>query len=183
VVANLFNTTPGYPLTQPRLLSYFLFITDSTTPPPLHSRPPSLTTFFLLIWRSKQGHRLADNFYVKQDGTRVYYFTTEGIRNLMRSGCNPATEDNEGGEGATTTVPVEGTCSDGSVGGGDGDGCSGSSGSGKFVGGGEAKRELVFGGLEEVELGYVRRQAANRLQQRARFRIWVHGKFRRPYVA
>ena len=35
-------------------------------------------------------------------------------------------------------------------------------------------------GLETEELHYIRRQYANRADKVARYRVWVHGKFRRP---
>ncbi len=33
--------------------------------------------------RFKPGHKLQDNFYVRQDGTFSYYFTTEFIQELF----------------------------------------------------------------------------------------------------
>lgn len=71
--------------------------------------------------RFGKGHRLAENFYVKTDGTRAYYFTTAEVGSL-------------------------------------------------FAG----------AGLEKAELAYIRRQYANRAQQVARYRVWVHAKFCKP---
>ncbi|XP_031568212.1 tRNA N(3)-methylcytidine methyltransferase METTL6-like [Actinia tenebrosa] len=34
--------------------------------------------------RFAPGHKLSDNFYVRQDGTRAFYFTTESIENLVQ---------------------------------------------------------------------------------------------------
>ncbi|XP_063830222.1 tRNA N(3)-methylcytidine methyltransferase METTL6 [Ostrinia nubilalis] len=34
--------------------------------------------------RFKPGHKIADNFYMRQDGTRSYYFTEEELMNLFR---------------------------------------------------------------------------------------------------
>jgi SAM-dependent methyltransferase len=96
--------------------------------------------------RFSKGHRLGEHFYVKGDGTRVYYFTTEDVQTLMRGGVLVHHSDNEA------------SSDDGSSGGGRGD------------------------LLEQVELEYIRRQYANRGQQKARFRVWVHSKFRRTNV-
>lgn len=35
--------------------------------------------------RFRPGNKIADNFYVRQDGTRSYYFSEEGIANLVRA--------------------------------------------------------------------------------------------------
>ncbi|XP_014205704.1 methyltransferase-like protein 6 [Copidosoma floridanum] len=35
--------------------------------------------------RFKPGHKISENFYMRQDGTRSYYFTTEEIRSLFES--------------------------------------------------------------------------------------------------
>lgn len=114
----------------------------------------------------------------------MFYFTTEGVRSLMCKGENPAEEngnddggdggdgDGNGGGNITTTTP---------------EAASAASTPGpkeeEEEGVGSPTSLLPVQGLEEVELGYVRRQAANRLQQKARFRIWVHGKFRRPLLS
>jgi len=43
--------------------------------------------------RFKDGHLLSDNFYVRGDGTRVYFFTQEQIKTLME-GAGFVIEDN-----------------------------------------------------------------------------------------
>ncbi|CAG2176618.1 unnamed protein product [Oppiella nova] len=35
--------------------------------------------------RFSDGHKLDDNFYVRQDGTRAYYFSTEYMDSLVKS--------------------------------------------------------------------------------------------------
>jgi len=143
--------------------------------------------------RFGKGHKLGEHFYVKQDGTRVFYFTTDDLRGLM---CN----DHSGGNGGSSSG---GSSSGGSSGGGaalapnngeDGSAADGAAsasaaifphrnGSGGELAGGTAGLANGPGaGLEAVELSYIRRQYANRADQKARFRVWVHGKFRKPGV-
>jgi len=114
--------------------------------------------------RFKQGHKLSDNFYVKQDGTRVFYFTLDDLRALM---CGEGTGERTG----------EGT--------GEGTGGAATGSSASSSPSSSPSQPSPFGagcgaGLEVVELSYVRRQYANRGTQTARFRVWVHGAFRRP---
>lgn len=35
--------------------------------------------------RFKPGHKIAENFYMRQDGTRSYYFSTEEVQNIFES--------------------------------------------------------------------------------------------------
>ena len=121
--------------------------------------------------RFSKGHRLSEHFYVKQDGTRVYYFTLEGVRRLMCQGRH-VDDDNDLPTGAATLDPEQrgGRC----PGGGGGSGAAG--------GGAVPEDHATPVCLEEVECEYIRRQYANRGQQQARFRVWVHGKFRRPLI-
>jgi methyltransferase-like protein 6 len=44
--------------------------------------------------RFKSGHKLQENFYVRQDNTRAYYFTTEEIQDLFTS-CGLEVVENE----------------------------------------------------------------------------------------
>jgi len=73
--------------------------------------------------RFSKGHIIEENFYVRQDGTRAYYFTTENLRDMF--------------EGA---------------------------------------------GLQEIENNYIFRQYANRKQKAARYRVWIHAKFEKPFI-
>jgi len=120
------------------------------------------------------GHRLAEHFYVKQDGTRVFYFTTEDLRGLM---CNPP---------APSTTALSTSGSNGSK-----ESChyssssnssnsSSNSSNSSSTNNSDSLANSPGAGLEEVELSYIRRQYANRADQKARFRVWVHGKFRKP---
>jgi len=101
--------------------------------------------------RFSKGHRLGEHFYVKGDGTRVYYFTTQDVQTLMLGG-------------SLTSLPA---CS------------SQHSMSEKFHDDKEMVCRKGSAIMEQLELDYIRRQYANRGQQKARFRVWVHAKFRR----
>jgi tRNAThr (cytosine32-N3)-methyltransferase len=120
--------------------------------------------------RFDKGHLLGDHFYVKGDGTRVYYFTLEDVRRLMAGGSIVKEEKDPSTSPSSSSSPE-------------------AKSSNKI---GDAKKEEESNSenrninptnssplLEEVELSYIRRQYANRGQQKARFRVWVHAKFRK----
>ena len=135
------------------------------------------------------GHRLAEHFYVKQDGTRVFYFTTEDLRGLM---CNSPTasinsigssNDSNNSSDSGSNNGSNSTCSGSGSGSSSSGSGSGSSSSSSGSGSSGSNDDLASGpgaGLEEMELSYIRRQYANRADHKARFRVWVHGKFRKP---
>lgn len=114
------------------------------------------------------GHRLAEHFYVKQDGTRVFYFTTEDLRGLM---CNPPAPSTPAFSASGRIGSIESIESIES---------SHQSSSSNSKNHSDSLANSPGAGLEEVELSYIRRQYANRADQKARFRVWVHGKFRKP---
>jgi len=106
--------------------------------------------------------RLGDNFYVRQDGTCVYYFEDSELRTLLcgAEGVGESAVGEEplrGADGTPMSVfssvqsPIIRTIDD----------CQGV-------------------GFECEECYYIKRQYANRAQKTARYRVWVHGKFKKP---
>lgn len=121
--------------------------------------------------------RLGENFYVRQDGTCVYYFEDSELRTLLcgaegvqtrakveASGCDTQVE------AAVTTAETTQTEVPNSV---------FTSLQSPII---RTEDDCKGIGFECEECYYIKRQYANRAQKAARYRVWVHGKFRKPLL-
>jgi tRNAThr (cytosine32-N3)-methyltransferase len=154
--------------------------------------PPHMNTFSpggLLMFRDygrfdeaqlrfDKGHLLGDHFYVKGDGTRVYYFTLEDVRRLMTGGSivkEKEKEDPSSSSSLSSSSSEVVSCN--KI--GDAKKAEESTSENRNINPTSSNPTSGSSLLEEVELSYIRRQYANRGQQKARFRVWVHAKFRK----
>ena len=115
--------------------------------------------------RFKKGRWLEENFYVRGDGTRVYFFDEEELRGIwdgsswLRDVVNgenggktlTASNEREDGNGKTESRPVSATEDRSSV-----------------------------PAFEIVSLGVDRRLLVNRQKQLKMYRCWMQGRFRKP---
>ncbi|KAI9765839.1 MAG: hypothetical protein M1840_007121 [Geoglossum simile] len=107
--------------------------------------------------RFRKGRWMGDNFYVRGDGTRVYFFEKDELARIWRreiTGAQAAVErDGDGREGHETESSVGGQ-------------------------GGEDQEsgEDLF---EVVNLGVDRRLLVNRQQKLKMYRCWLQGRFRK----
>ena len=108
--------------------------------------------------RFKKGRWLGENFYVRGDGTRVYFFEEDELRRIWGGRVEEAAE-----EALAVDVGEEGDVERG--GGGMG---------GTYLT--NEQREMAF---EIVSLGTDRRLLVNRQKQLKMYRCWMQGRFRK----
>ncbi len=60
----------------------------------IYFRDYGLYDFAQLNFSRKKGRKLKENFYVKHDGTRVYYFSKEEISSLFKNAGFEEIENN-----------------------------------------------------------------------------------------
>mmetsp|Transcript_4892 Transcript_4892/g.7043 ORF Transcript_4892/g.7043 Transcript_4892/m.7043 type:complete len:338 (-) Transcript_4892:151-1164(-) len=105
---------------------------------------------------TKPCKKVTDNFYVKHDGTRCYYFHLDDLRALFGNG-------NNGNENETYNYPhgsKDQILND--------------------VNNTTTTNQSPGAGLEILELKYIRRTYGNRAENKERRRVWVQGRFRKP---
>ena len=107
--------------------------------------------------RFKKGRWMGDNFYVRGDGTRVYFFEKEELAGIWRGEMGGVRTMVEGG-GDERGAAVKGSSVEGQE------------------GGGEKSGDL----FEVVNLGIDRRLLVNRQRKLKMYRCWLQGRFRKP---
>jgi len=113
--------------------------------------------------RFKRGRYLADNFYVRGDGTRVYFFEEEELRKIWDGRLRQALPEfgeeivEEGASGPADSVPAH-----------TGDG---------------SKDILESPNFEILALAADRRLLVNRSSKLKMYRCWMQGRFRKPLNA
>ncbi|MCJ1380960.1 hypothetical protein MMC17_004069 [Xylographa soralifera] len=117
--------------------------------------------------RFKKGRWLEENFYVRGDGTRVYFFGEEELRGIW-TGRVRAENGGRGGvdEESATDGQDEATTEKVNTG----------SGAEEIARDGEAETPA----FEVVSLGVDRRLLVNRQKQLKMYRCWMQGRFRKP---
>ncbi|MCJ1243861.1 hypothetical protein MMC30_001058 [Trapelia coarctata] len=121
--------------------------------------------------RFKKGRWLGENFYVRGDGTRVYFFAEEELRgiwggNLLKSGDDGGNVPGKG-EGEVNSKEAEGK-----VEGDEGQPVREENGAHEKA----LEETLAF---EIVNLGADRRLLVNRQKQLKMYRCWMQGRFRK----
>ncbi|MCJ1399662.1 hypothetical protein MMC11_002864 [Xylographa trunciseda] len=117
--------------------------------------------------RFKKGRWLGENFYVRGDGTRVYFFGEDELSGIW-TGLAEEKKGDRGKEGEKSErdeqdeVAIEYATA--------------GSGAGETIG----DEEAVTPAFEIVSLGVDRRLLVNRQKQLKMYRCWMQGRFRKP---
>lgn len=123
--------------------------------------------------RFKKGRWLEENFYVRGDGTRVYFFAEEELRGIwsgnLPTGGYGGRDVNGDGQGNKEEAEgeVEGAVREPKE----------SVRTGNEVDSKDSEERLAF---EIVDLGVDRRLLVNRQKQLKMYRCWMQGRFRKP---
>ena len=119
--------------------------------------------------RFKKGRWLGENFYVRGDGTRVYFFTEDELRDIWSGGARSTIVDNSTGGEAERDFRRESSERDGLP---END-TEGTNGASRV----DTSSRPAF---EIVSLGVDRRLLINRQKQLKMYRCWMQGRFRKP---
>ncbi|MCJ1318072.1 hypothetical protein MMC15_003399 [Xylographa vitiligo] len=117
--------------------------------------------------RFKKGRWLEENFYVRGDGTRVYFFGEEELRGIW-TGCGRAEKEAREGEDEERVTERQGKNT------------TETASAGSSVGETERNEEAETPAFEIVCLGVDRRLLVNRQKQLKMYRCWMQGRFRKP---
>ncbi|KAF7509024.1 hypothetical protein GJ744_008419 [Endocarpon pusillum] len=104
--------------------------------------------------RFRKGRWMEENFYVRGDGTRVYFFEADELRALWAGGGGGSNHEEGGGQ-------------------------QGSAGGGGGGGEGDEKEVKSSPGFEILDLDVDRRLIVNRQKKIKMYRCWIQGRFRK----
>ena len=129
--------------------------------------------------RFKRERLLEGRFYVRGDGTRVYFFEEEELRRIWGSEAAKTDVEGEAGERTEGEGSKEVTTSNGlnEI---DGDVVDGTIAEKK--GNPDGLPPTSKHAFEIVSLGVDRRMLVNRQKQLKMYRCWIQGHFRKPYT-
>ena len=129
--------------------------------------------------RFKRERLLEGRFYVRGDGTRVYFFEEEELRRIWGSEAAKTDVEGEAGERTEGEGSKEVTTSNGlnEI---DGDVADGTIAEKK--GNPDGLPPTSKHAFEIVSLGVDRRMLVNRQKQLKMYRCWIQGHFRKPYT-
>lgn len=133
--------------------------------------------------RFKKGRLLEDNFYIRGDGTRVYFFEEDEMRRIWGGAGTANVEVGANGEDGESS---SGTAKDDQPKDTDEDSTSGEAIPGRELGLLEteyAPSPIPENAFEIVSLGVDRRMLVNRQKQLKMYRCWMQGRFKKPYGA
>ena len=132
--------------------------------------------------RFKKGRLLEDNFYIRGDGTRVYFFEEDELKRIWggagiangKVGANGEDEEAARSRTAREEQPkdTDELCTeneaipDRELG---------------LLGTGQAPSPILENAFEIVSLGVDRRMLVNRQKQLKMYRCWMQGRFKKPY--
>ncbi|KAL9126456.1 MAG: hypothetical protein Q9217_004494 [Psora testacea] len=103
--------------------------------------------------RFKKGRLLEDSFYIRGDGTRVYFFKEEELRSIWNGGCGMK----EGGADEIASI-----------------------GDTKEGGTRDLRLKVSRPAFDIISLGVDRRMLVNRQKQLKMYRCWIQGRFKKP---
>ncbi|OTB16881.1 hypothetical protein K445DRAFT_316393 [Daldinia sp. EC12] len=108
--------------------------------------------------RFKKGRYLEENFYIRGDGTRVYFFEKDELAQIWTGTFPASVNDTKDGDKSTTTEPSES----------------------KVQQQQQQQQELQQQPLFDIEeLGVDRRMLVNRARRLKMYRCWMQGRFRK----
>ncbi|KAF2665966.1 methyltransferase [Microthyrium microscopicum] len=105
--------------------------------------------------RFKKGRYMEENFYVRGDGTRVYFFDEEELRRLWTGTRNEGAEASEGREGDALDAAMDRL----------------------------SVKERTEERFEVVNFGVDRRMLVNRQRRLKMYRCWMQARFKKPDLA
>ena len=127
--------------------------------------------------RFKKGRLMEENFYIRGDGTRVYFFEESELRNIWGSSTQnpqvaPAIRDNSAStKGEDRTIEII-------------DDSKSENGMGESRSSEDASRTdstfSVPNSFDIMSLGVDRRMLVNRQKQLKMYRCWIQGRFKKP---
>ena len=115
--------------------------------------------------RFKKGRLLEENFYIRGDGTRVYFFTEEELKRIW--GGNSTIGGNDTPLNEAMSIEKANLQSDGPE---------------KHAVGNKTAENLEQSSFDIVSLGVDRRMLVNRKRELKMYRCWMQGRFKKPFL-
>ena len=130
--------------------------------------------------RFKKERLLEGRFYVRGDGTRVYFFEEEELRRIWGRGAAEKDVEGEATERTKGEASEEATATCNGHNEIDGDSANGTSAETKDDR--DDPPPVSRNAFEILSLGVDRRMLVNRQKQLKMYRCWIQGHFRKPYT-
>ena len=127
--------------------------------------------------RFKKGRLMEENFYIRGDGTRVYFFEESELRHIWSGGVQTSGDlrsSADVGESGKETVDVDSNHQDGLA---ESESESKSKSQDALD---DAPSQIGINAFDILSLGVDRRMLVNRQKQLKMYRCWVQGRFKKP---